>query len=91
VNAYILLQIENGRARGVFRELEGLAKTASVDAVAGPYDAVVSVESTSFERLNEQVLEPLEGVDGIIRTLTCFAGLQSPLAPSDAVPGAVLR
>ncbi len=71
VQAYILIQTEVGRSRGVsdaIAQLEGVAQT---DEVTGPYDIIVRIEADSVEGLGKLVIAKVQEVPGVTRTLTC--------------------
>lgn len=43
----------------------------STSEVTGPYDIIVRVGADSLEALAEVVLERIQAIEGITRTLTC--------------------
>jgi DNA-binding Lrp family transcriptional regulator len=71
VHAYILIQTEVGKAREVAAEIEGIPGVVKVDAVTGPYDAVVLTEARNIDELGKVIVSKVQLVPGITRTLTC--------------------
>ena len=71
VSAYILIQTEVGRASHVVRELSAMADVVAVDNVTGPYDVIARGTASDLDELAKKVVMPIQGVDGVTRTLTC--------------------
>jgi DNA-binding Lrp family transcriptional regulator len=43
----------------------------SADAVTGPYDAIARAEADSLDELGRLVIQRIQSVAGVSRTLTC--------------------
>jgi DNA-binding Lrp family transcriptional regulator len=71
VEAYILIQTEVGKASEVAREIGGVEGVTASEAVTGPYDAIVHVGAADVDALGRLVVDRIQAVDGITRTLTC--------------------
>ncbi len=71
VSAYILIQTEVGRAASVAARIRQLPGVLAADDVTGPYDVVVRAEVDSMSDLGRSVVGPLQGIEGITKTLTC--------------------
>lgn len=71
VSAYILIQTEVGRAASVAARIRQLPGVLAADDVTGPYDVVVRAEVDSMSDLGRNVVGPLQGIEGITKTLTC--------------------
>lgn len=71
VQAYILIQTEVGRSRGVSDAVAALDGVVQADEVTGPYDLIVRLEADSVEALGKLVIAKIQEVPGITRTLTC--------------------
>lgn len=71
VSAYILIQTEVGRASHVTREIGGIKGVIAVDGVTGPYDVIARGEATDLDELAKAIVMPIQGVEGVTRTLTC--------------------
>lgn len=68
--AYILIQTEIGKPTQVAASLRELG-VGAVDAVTGPYDIIVRVEAGDIDELGKLVVGKIQGVEGVVRTLTC--------------------
>ena len=70
--AYILIQTEVGATSTTVAksigELEGVLQSENV---TGPYDVIVQAEASDLDHLNREVLQPVQAVPGVTRTLTC--------------------
>ncbi|MGH3383908.1 MAG: Lrp/AsnC ligand binding domain-containing protein [Nocardioidaceae bacterium] len=71
-SAYVLVQTNPGAVEAIVTEMSQLEQVEFVDAVTGPYDAIVAV-SGSLEDV-EPVRLALSQIDNVTRTLTCPAG-----------------
>jgi DNA-binding Lrp family transcriptional regulator len=71
VQAYILIQTEVGRAAAVASEVAGIDGVTRAQDVTGPYDVIVSAEADDVESLGRTVVNSVQKVPGITRTLTC--------------------
>jgi DNA-binding Lrp family transcriptional regulator len=71
VSAYILIQTEVGQASAVVEACRKLAGVVQADDVTGPYDVILRAESDSIDELGRMVVQHVQEVGGITRTLTC--------------------
>lgn len=71
VQAYVLIQVETGKAVQVRKELSLLEGVQKVDRVMGPFDLIVLVEAETNQIIGETLLGQFQQVTGIKRTLTC--------------------
>ena len=71
VQAYVLIQTEVGKAAQVAKDIVDITGVQQAQAVAGPYDVIVSAEADSVDDLGKMVVSRVQLVDGITRTLTC--------------------
>jgi DNA-binding Lrp family transcriptional regulator len=71
VDAYVLIQTEVGKPLEVVEEVRRVAGVVDADAVTGPYDVVARLEAADLDLLAKLVVERIQGVEGITRTLTC--------------------
>lgn len=67
----MLIQTEVGRAEVVAKQLIGLSGVVSADYVTGPYDVVARISAESPDELQRGVVDRVQQVAGITRTLTC--------------------
>jgi DNA-binding Lrp family transcriptional regulator len=70
-SAYVLINVRAGKGKLVMDELAKLKNVADVEAVSGPYDIVASVTGSDFNELGRLVIERIQAIDGIEKTLTC--------------------
>ena len=77
VRAYVLIEAEVGRSKGVGEAIvalkSGEAKIAGVDTVTGPYDVIVQVEADDLDKLGKAITDGIQSIDGVARTTTCLA------------------
>ena len=71
IQAYILIQTEVGKAGSVTKAIGGIAGVTIAESVTGPYDVIMRAEAASMEELGKTVLNKVQGISGITRTLTC--------------------
>ena len=71
VTAYVLIQTEDGKAAQVATEVAGIDGVASPEPVTGPYDVLVRAEAGSDDDLGRLVVNKVQLIDGITRTLPC--------------------
>ena len=71
IQAYILIQTEVGKAGSVTKAITGIAGVTIAESVTGPYDVIMRAEAASMEELGKTVLNKVQAIPGITRTLTC--------------------
>ena len=71
VRAYVLIQLETGRAAGVSQHLSAIDGVVSAHDVTGPYDVIVLAEAESIDGLGHLVVGRIQLIEGITRTVTC--------------------
>ncbi|WP_019634932.1 Lrp/AsnC ligand binding domain-containing protein [Actinomadura atramentaria] len=71
VRAYVLIQTDAGKAMEVVDRVAGAPGVAEVDAVTGPYDVIARVEAADVARLGRLIMDSVQSVPGVVRTLTC--------------------
>jgi len=70
-SAYVLVNVRAGKGRKVMDELARLKNVTEVEAVLGPYDIVVSVTGPDYNEVGKLVIERIQTIDGVEKTLTC--------------------
>ncbi|MPZ92272.1 MAG: hypothetical protein GEU68_11665 [Actinobacteria bacterium] len=70
VKAYILIQTVTNAAH-VAREIRDLDGVLTADDVSGPYDVIVQIAAENMDELGKSVVNRIQAVEGISRTLTC--------------------
>jgi len=71
VQAYILIQTEVGKAAEVATAIADVKGVTLAEDVTGPYDVIVRAEAANVDDLGQLVVERVQSVAGITRTLTC--------------------
>jgi DNA-binding Lrp family transcriptional regulator len=74
MKVYVLIQTQVGRTGEVTTEIRKHAGVRHADAVTGSWDVVVEVDSDEIKDLNDlgrYVINDLQQIDGITRTVTC--------------------
>lgn len=71
VDAYVLIQTEVGKAKGVVEAVRLIDGITFADDVTGPYDVIVRAEADDVDALGRLVVAKIQAIDGITRTLTC--------------------
>lgn len=71
VQAYVLIQTEVGKAAQVADEVRKIPGIDSAEDVTGPYDVIVRVSADDVDSLGKLVVARVQGIEGIVRTLTC--------------------
>ena len=71
--AFILIEAKVGVVQQVVGSLRALNGVSSADVVTGNYDIIVLVEATDMGAMAELVTGPIQGVNGVLLTITCVA------------------
>lgn len=71
VSAYVLIQIEMGKAAEVASRIRAIDGVDSAEIATGPYDVIARTSAATMDDLGRMVVGQVEMVDGITRTLTC--------------------
>lgn len=73
VKAYVLIDAAPGKVGSIVKALSGVPGVTGVDAVTGPHDAIVTLESNNLNNLGKLVTDKVQSLDGVMRTTTCVA------------------
>ncbi len=71
VEAYVLIQAEVGRAAEVADAVGKIPGVRFAEVVTGPYDVVLRTEAADIDGLGELIVDNVQAVVGVTRTLTC--------------------
>lgn len=71
--AFILIETQVGRVKEVTSELRRLEGVVSCDVITGPFDVIALIESDDMASVADLVTGQVQGVHGVIRTITCVA------------------
>ncbi|MGI9623847.1 MAG: Lrp/AsnC ligand binding domain-containing protein, partial [Acidimicrobiales bacterium] len=69
VSAYVLIQIEMGKAADVADRIRDIDGVDSADIATGPYDIIAKTSADTMDDLGRMVVGQIEMVSGITRTL----------------------
>ncbi|MFQ3661472.1 MAG: Lrp/AsnC ligand binding domain-containing protein [Chloroflexaceae bacterium] len=70
--AYVLIEAESGRVAEVLTALRAIEGVSVADAVTGPYDIIATVQTPDPRNIGRLVMNQIQGVEGIKRTVTCI-------------------
>jgi len=73
VVAFVLVQVETGKAVELCKKIRTLPGVAEAYLVAGPHDILVKIVAEKFETVAQTVTEGIHKLEGIRNTLTLFA------------------
>ncbi len=71
--AYVLIEAESGRVAEVLVALRAIPGMSAADAVTGPYDIIAIVQTPDPRNIGRLVMNEIQAVEGIKRTVTCIA------------------
>ena len=71
--AFILIEIQVGRANQVVQLLRSLPGILSADVVTGSFDVIALIEVDSMGAMAELVTGQMQSIRGVLRTITCVA------------------
>jgi DNA-binding Lrp family transcriptional regulator len=71
--AYVLIEAAVGQVGEVLARVRSLSGVRAADAVTGPYDIIVIIETPDQRAIGRLVMDELHGISGITRTITCVA------------------
>ena len=75
MKVYILVQAAAGTSARVVNDIEALKGIGSVEPVIGPWDVIIEAEGhATLDAMSTGLLDEVEKIDGVTRTLTCVAG-----------------
>ena len=69
VKAYVLIEVEVGKAGEVVEAVQKLGGVKSADSVTGPYDVVAAIEVADLDAVGGLVKQ-LHSISGICKTTT---------------------
>lgn len=71
VEAYVLLQTEQGRMAEIAQSLAQLPAVSEANVVTGPYDVIARVQADDMDAIGQLIVAEVQVVGGVTRTLTC--------------------
>ena len=73
MQAYILITTDAGKVMGALAEIRTTEGVKSAHATIGPYDIIAFVEFENPSDLTSLIVDNIQKVGGVSRTLTCIA------------------
>ena len=73
IKAYVLIEVDIGKTKGVAEAIRRLKGVVSIDTVTGPYDAIAVVQAETMSEIGNLVVSVVHSFAGISRTVTCIA------------------
>ena len=73
VRAYVLISASPGRAIDVAARLAGQDGVIQADAITGEYDVIAQVEAGDVAGVGALIVEKVQRVEGVFKTVTCLA------------------
>jgi len=70
VKAFILIDTSPGKAKEVAQKLRQVAGVSAAHAVTGPHDIIAIAEAQDVSSLGELVVQKIQSVSGVNRSLT---------------------
>ncbi len=71
--AFILVETQVGRARQVAVDLRALEGVRDADVITGSFDVIAVVEIADMAAMADLVTSRIQGIRGVLRTITCVA------------------
>lgn len=72
MKAYILINAGLGVVNDVLGNLRKINEIKSANSTAGPYDIIAFVESDDLSGLGNTIVQKIQKVPGVSKTLTCI-------------------
>ena len=69
--AFILIEVQVGRANNVADTLRSLQAVTSAEVVTGPYDIIASIQVSDMAAMADLVTSQMQSIRGVIKTITC--------------------
>ncbi len=74
MNAYILINTEAGKVMDALAGIKAVSGVKSAHATIGPYDIIAFVEFSDPAELTSMIVDNIQKVAGVSKTLTCITG-----------------
>jgi len=71
--AFILIEVEVGRANQVVEALRAVEGIRFADIITGVHDLIACLESEDMSGVAELVTGQVQGIRGVLKTITCVA------------------
>lgn len=70
--SYLLINTDAGKALTVLKELKKLKEVENAHVVTGLHDIIALVNADSTKHLADEIVNKIQKIDGIQRTVTCI-------------------
>ena len=71
--AFILIEVEVGRANQVVAALRSINGVRYADIITGIHDLIACIEADDMSAVAELVTDHVQGIRGVMKTVTCVA------------------
>ena len=71
--AFVLIEAQVGSAPQVVQALRTLTEVRKADVITGNFDIIALVEAANMAEMAELVTGQIQGIRGVLRTITCVA------------------
>lgn len=71
--AFVLIEAAVGKTVDVVTALKSVTGVNSADPVTGPYDVIAVIEGVDINAVGNLVTKKVHTINGVLRTVTCFA------------------
>ncbi len=71
--AFVLVKVEKNAGPMVIRRLKEIKEIREIFMITGPFDLLVVIETSSYERIGEIIVEEVQKIKGIKNTQTLMA------------------
>lgn len=69
----MLIKVARGRALDVATKIQKVEGVKVADPVTGEYDVIASFEAPDFTVIGATIVEKIQKIDGVVKTVTCLA------------------
>jgi len=71
--AFVLIEVEVGRANQVAEALRSIEGVRYADVITGIHDLIICIEADAMSEVAELVTGQVQEIRGVLRTITCVA------------------
>ena len=71
--AFILIETQVGLAKQVAVALRAMEEVKSADVITGNFDVIAFIEAADMSTMADLVTGRVQGIPGVLRTITCVA------------------
>jgi DNA-binding Lrp family transcriptional regulator len=73
MHAYVLITTDSGGVMDVLAAIRAIKGVKTAHATIGPYDIIAFVEFSEPDNLTSLIVDKIQKIEGVSRTLTCIA------------------